>query len=159
MAIAKLKSVFSTGAWINNVKSFFTKINEIIDHLNGNGATGSGSYKKYVASLNQSGTNAPVPTILENTLGNLAWSYDSVGYYLATLTGAFVNADKVVVFISHQYFARETGGLIITKEVTADRYDDNSIFVATAEFDAVSSGNVLQNAVLVNTVIEIRVYN
>lgn len=159
MAIAKLKSVFSTGAWINNVKSFFTKINEIIDYLNGNGITGSGSYKKYVASLNQSSTDAPISTILENTLGNLTWSYDSVGYYLATLTGAFVNADKVVIFVSHQYFANETGGLIITKEVVADRYDDNSIFVATAQYDVVASGNVLQNSVLGNTVIEIRVYN
>lgn len=160
MAIAKLKTVFSTGAWINNVKAFFTKINEIIDYLNGNGATGSGSYKKYVATLEQTGTNPPVATVLENTLdGNITWTYDSVGWYYGTLTGAFPTASKVVVIVGNQYFVRETGGLIITKEVIADRYDADSIFVGTAEYDAVSAGNILMNGVLNNAPIEIRVYN
>jgi hypothetical protein len=36
MSIAKLKTVYSNGAFINNVKAFFNKINEIIDYLNGN---------------------------------------------------------------------------------------------------------------------------
>ena len=117
------------------------------------------SYKKYVGTLTQSNSDAPVAVVLENTLGSITWTYDSVGYYYGTLTGAFATATKVVIFVGHQYFARETGGLIVTKEVVADRYDENSIYVATAQFDAVSSGNVLANAVLHNTPIEIRVYN
>lgn len=159
MAIQKLKTVFSTGAWLNKVKTFYDKINEIIDHINGTGPSGSGSYKKYVATLNQTGINAPVATILDNTLGNITWSYDSVGWYYGTLTGAFTTASKVVILLSRQYFIRETGGVIITHEVIADRNDADSIFVATAEYDAIAGGNVLANAVLVNTGIEIRVYN
>lgn len=31
MAIDKLRTVFSTGAWLNNVKVYFTKINEIVN--------------------------------------------------------------------------------------------------------------------------------
>lgn len=159
MAIDKLKTVFVTGAWLHKVKTFYEKINEIIDYLNGTGTTGSGSYKKYVATLNQTGTNAPVPTILENTLGNITWSYDSVGWYYGTLTNAFSTASKVVILISRQFFIRETGGVIITYEVIADRYDANSVFVGSAKYDGVASGNVLDNGVLVNTGIEIRVYN
>lgn len=119
----------------------------------------SSSYKKYVATLTQTGTNAPVATVLENTLGSITWSYDSTGWYLGTLTGAFATASKVVVFVGNQFFVRETGGIIITKEVVSDRNDENSIFVGSAKYDGVASGNVLDNAVLNNTPIEIRVYN
>jgi hypothetical protein len=45
--------------------------------------------KRYKALLTQTGTNAPVATVLENTLGNLVWARSSSGIYTATLTGAF----------------------------------------------------------------------
>jgi hypothetical protein len=158
MSIDKLKTVFTTGAWLTKVKTFYDKINEIIDYLNGTGSVGSGSYKKYVATLNQTGANAPTATILENTLGNLVWSYDSVGWYYGTLTGVFTSG-RTVVLLSRQFFIRETGGVVITYEVISDRYNNDSIFVGTAAYDGISSGNVAANAVLVNTGIEIRVYN
>lgn len=51
---------------------------------------GGSSYLKYVALLTQSGTDAPVATVLENTLGGtVVWSYDDVGFYVGTLAGAF----------------------------------------------------------------------
>ena len=47
-------------------------------------------YKRYVALLTQSGTDAPVATVLENTLGGtVVWTYDSEGTYIATLAGVF----------------------------------------------------------------------
>lgn len=47
-------------------------------------------YKTYVATLTQSGTNAPVASVLENTLGGtVVWTRDSQGHYTATLAGAF----------------------------------------------------------------------
>jgi hypothetical protein len=47
-------------------------------------------YKKYVALISQSGTNAPVPTILENTLGVVpVWSYGAVGEYYLDYNNAF----------------------------------------------------------------------
>lgn len=47
-------------------------------------------YKVYTALLTQSGTDAPVATVMENTLGGtVVWSYAGVGQYVGTLTGAF----------------------------------------------------------------------
>ena len=52
--------------------------------------SGAASYLVYTALLTQSGTDAPVATVLENTLGGtVVWSYSDVGSYLGTLTGAF----------------------------------------------------------------------
>ena len=36
MSLTKLKTKFANGAWLNNVKEYFTKINEIVDYLNSN---------------------------------------------------------------------------------------------------------------------------
>ena len=47
-------------------------------------------YKVYTALLTQTGTNAPVATVLENTLGGeVVWSYEGAGDYSATLLGRF----------------------------------------------------------------------
>jgi len=46
--------------------------------------------KVYVALLTQSGTDAPIATILKNTLGGeVVWSYDGAGSYIGTLIGVF----------------------------------------------------------------------
>ena len=64
---------------------------------------GGASYLKYVALLTQTGTDAPVATVLENTLGGtVVWTYDSVGYYIGTLAGAFA-ADKTAMDISNNF--------------------------------------------------------
>jgi hypothetical protein len=63
--------------------------------------TDVGTYKEYVATITQATTGAPVPTVLHNTLGGtLVWSRSGVGTYLATLTGAFPTASKVVILTS-----------------------------------------------------------
>jgi len=52
--------------------------------------------KRYVALLTQTGTDAPVATVLTNTLsGPIVWTYNDVGSYTGTLTGAFT-ADKTL---------------------------------------------------------------
>jgi hypothetical protein len=46
--------------------------------------------KIYMALLTQSGTDAPVATVLMNTLGGtVVWTYNGNGSYIATLSGAF----------------------------------------------------------------------
>lgn len=46
--------------------------------------------KTYVALLTQTGTDAPVATVLENTLGGaVVWSYGGAGSYEGTLADAF----------------------------------------------------------------------
>lgn len=61
----------------------------------------NGNPKIYKALLSQSGTNAPVATVLVNTLsGTPVWSYGTVGRYLLTLVGEF-DASKTMIFISN----------------------------------------------------------
>lgn len=48
------------------------------------------TYARYVALLSQSGTDAPVATVLENTLGGtVVWTRADVGDYVGTLSGVF----------------------------------------------------------------------
>lgn len=60
-------------------------------------ADGTPGVKIYRALLLQSGTNAPVATVLENSLGGtLVWSYYDVGVYYVELTGAFPSGRTLV---------------------------------------------------------------
>jgi hypothetical protein len=56
------------------------------------------SYKVYSALLSQSGTNPPVDTILENTLGvTPTWHYDNQGNYHVEALGVFTLGKTVIV--------------------------------------------------------------
>lgn len=46
-------------------------------------------YKVYTALLSQSGTDAPVATVLENTIGTITWLRDGVGSYYASSAALF----------------------------------------------------------------------
>jgi hypothetical protein len=60
--------------------------------------------KKYVAFLNQTGTNAPTATIVENTLGAIpTFSRTDVGEYFMTCPGVFT-VGKTVVFCGNSSF-------------------------------------------------------
>ena len=101
-------------------------------------------YKVYTALLSQSGTSAPVATVLENTLGGtVVWSYVSIGQYRGTLTGAFLS-NKTVVFLTNVY-----GKYFLT----GGRENDNSVMIGT---QAPNGGST--NGDLSNSSIEIRVY-
>ncbi len=55
-----------------------------------NGGGGAAAYLVYTALLSQSDTDAPVATVLENTLGGtVVWSWEGGGEYIGTLAGAF----------------------------------------------------------------------
>jgi hypothetical protein len=60
--------------------------------------TGSLGYKIYSAIMNQSGVAAPVPVILQNTIGNIVWQYVGIGLYSGVLVGAFP-ANKCLAFV------------------------------------------------------------
>ncbi|HRN79970.1 MAG TPA: hypothetical protein PKY29_04425 [Ferruginibacter sp.] len=54
-------------------------------------------YREYVAHLQQEGTDAPVATVLKNTLGGtVVWARSSTGIYTATLVGAFTSGKTTV---------------------------------------------------------------
>ena len=93
MSIDKLKTVYSTGAFVNNVKTFFKKVNEIIDYLNDNPITPyTAPYLNYSVLLTQSGSSAPTTKVLINEIQAtpLVFSRDSAGYYKCDLSSLFV---------------------------------------------------------------------
>ena len=111
---------------------------------NGSGTLSWFGAKKYVALLSQTGTSAPTATVLDNTLGGtLVWSYDGVGSYIGTLTGAFT-LDKTSVMISGVYKGSASGL----------RKTNNTIQITTTA----TSTNTEANALLDSTTIEIKVY-
>ena len=101
-------------------------------------------YKVYTALLSQSGTNAPIATVLENTLGGtVVWSRNGVGDYSGTLNGAFVSG-KTIAF--------QGGSLAVPNSMVRVSSFANSIQVIT------NSGGSIADGILTSTSIEIRVY-
>lgn len=112
------------------------------------GSTGSRPYKVYTALLTQSGTSAPVATVLENTLGGeIVWSYDAAGTYSGTLAGAFTYLKTAT------YITPTNVGALVLHYVTRTSLD--TITVST-KISTVFTG---RDNLLSNTTIEIRVYN
>lgn len=62
-------------------------------------------YKVYTAILNQTGTSAPVATVLENTLGTITFSRDSDGFYKINSSGLFTSNKTVVFFTGYNVLA------------------------------------------------------
>lgn len=96
-------------------------------------AFGTQGIKKYVALLTQSGTNAPVATVLENSLGGtLVWTYEAQGSYLGTLNGAFTlnkthvlagTADAVTGFVKVPLDVATVDGITIQTYVVDEGAD------------------------------------
>jgi hypothetical protein len=113
-------------------------------NVRGNGSLSVG-YKVYTALLTQSGTSAPVATVLDNTLGGtVVWTRSSTGIYIGTLSGVFT-LNK-----THCTGTPSTHPSLLA----LDSNSVNSFSVATED-----SSGVLFDSYLVKTPIEIRVYN
>jgi hypothetical protein len=100
-------------------------------------------YKVYSALLTQSGGSAPIATILQNTLGDLSFEYDGVGYYFINSSSLFTD-NKTAIF-----FGNTNAGFIKMypnndSQLTIEVLDNSASF-----FDGGLAG----------TPIEIRVYN
>ena len=59
------------------------------------------TYKRYIATMNQTGTSAPVAHVLENTIGAIKWFRISTGLYYARLSGAFPSASNTYLMMSN----------------------------------------------------------
>ena len=90
---------------------------------------------------------APVVNILENTIGDITWFYDSVGNYHGTLNGQFIEGKT---FINNQALHINGGPYI----VVIDRADNDTITINTNPL--MGGGNV--DSLLLDTPIEIRIY-
>lgn len=105
--------------------------------------------KKYVALLSQTGTSAPVATVLLNTLGATpTWSYVDVGQYRITATGKFT-LEKTAATVS-QVDSDAGKRMVYQNDVdTIDVYSYDSL--GAANNDSLNDGEAY-------TVIEITVY-
>lgn len=102
-------------------------------------------YKVYSALLTQSGTDAPTAIVLENTIGEIVWSYNDIGDYTGTLVGAF-NINKVFSIVENSIIGIN---LFIIANTTND-----TINLQSCDF----IGNYVNDNMNL-TPIEIRVYN
>lgn len=101
-------------------------------------------YKVYTALLTQSGTNPPVATVLENTIGNIWWSYNGVNQFEVKSNDLFTE-DKTILFIQGSNDGDTSSSSILNNLYHIDSDTINCV---------VSSGGNLNR-----TSIEIRVYN
>lgn len=108
--------------------------------------------KKYVALLTQSGTDPPVATVLENSLGGtVSYSYTSFGTYEATATGLLVSG-KTIIRISSTLMDIGGSDGALSARIEPITFP-NSFAIKT-----ISVGNGDENELLNQTPIEIIVY-
>lgn len=147
--IDKLKNRFVTGTFVADVKQYFTKINEIIDYLNNQ--VPAVNYKIYRALMTQTGGDDPVVTVLENTLGEtITWLRDSTGIYSANSSGIFLQNKTFLTINKSDYSGRQ---------FSFYRADNDRLEVVTEYFDNLIIGFVQNDNILINTSVEIIIYN
>ena len=146
----------------NFVTPPYTNTDEIIEPYDCGSAGGQSSvaYSVYTALMSQSGTNAPTVTILENTIGDIVWTYAAVGSYNGTLTGAFPS-NKVFWIVGNEAQYNNGPQSYTSKTRMIYRVTDDIINISNNEIvftaGSFTSSNRYNN--IVNVPIEIRVYN
>jgi hypothetical protein len=124
-----------------------TNGNLLLNSPNGNVVVNG--VKVYKALLTQVELEAPVATVLENSLGGtIVWSRDSAGFYIGSLVGVFPNELKVFSLLGMQ---KNDNDVVFQQGWN----DADSIYVATYNIDG---GTVLADSLLINTSILIEVY-
>lgn len=117
-------------------------------------------YKVYTALLTQTDTNAPVATILENTLSeDVTWTRDDVGIYIASVPSLFP-VDKTFLICTQQTNQTNpnypgTGGCY---RADFSPYSDGRLLLQIVMDDASGTSEFGDNT-LYNHSVEIRVYN
>ena len=108
-----------------------------------NGESVGLKYKVYTALLTQSGMDAPVATVLENTIGEIVWRRVNEGQYECELTDAFIE-DKTGILTT------------ATFDGYVEAYWNN---VNTCQVITFNTSGVYTDGYLYKQLIEIRVYN
>ena len=127
LTLKVLKSPRNDNSWLIDFSGFKSKKN----------------YKVYTAIINQTGTNDPVPIVLENTLGwPIIWTRNSIGEYYGSNYGAFVFEKTFCLTGNTREYA-----ILIAPE------DEDTMILAKSD----SAGNPID--FVSNLFVEIRVYN
>jgi len=133
----------NVGAANNNLDTFFVATGITPNSWGEGQGTGNGTLAY--------NTGAPVATILENTIGNVWFTYSDVGLYTVKSNDLFT-LNKTICSLSNSLFGGIgdfNSNLIFYSSVTAN----NEIYIVS------SIGGSFANNQLSNTPIEIRVYN
>ena len=96
----------------------------------------------------ESNLGAPVATVLENTIGNIWFTYDGVGYYSIKSYNLFTDQKTT-------FFFGPLDNNIGNPIVSTDHFGNNTSNYSFFTTDTIAG----QNGLLYNTPIEIRVYN
>ena len=133
------------------------------ESLNQTTPVDSRPYKVYTALLNQSGTNDPVATVLENTLGyDIVWSRFNAGGYKATATKfAVEDVNKFYCNIGNKLLS------VASTDIVSYIVEASSLPVGSPSSFEVYTKTILNSTGVVTrgdnilefTPIEIRVYN
>lgn len=108
--------------------------------LGADGRWSWGGPSEYVALLTQSGTDAPVATVLKNTLGGtVVWSYAGVGVYEGTLAGAFPISQCVGWTGANDFNAVDTS----QAQPRVVRVDNDTIRITSVDGDGIMTGTPL----------------
>jgi hypothetical protein len=109
-------------------------------------------YTVYTALLTQAGTAAPVATVLQNTTGGtITWTRNSIGRYLATISGATYTANKTAILLTSGSTSATDGRFLKVED------SGNTTIQALYNFD--TSANTSQDGVVAGAMIEIRIYS
>ena len=109
-------------------------------------------YTVYTALLTQAGTAAPVATVLQNTTGGtITWTRNSIGRYLATISGATYTANKTAILLTSGSTSATDGRFLKVED------SGNTTVQALYNFD--TSANTSQDGVVTGSMIEIRIYS
>lgn len=112
--------------------------------------SGSLPYKIYTCLMNQSLTDAPIPTVLQNTIGEIIWNREESGIYHGILANAFIDG-KTVCMQNQKIYVNDNDAKIYIRSL---RESDNSISLVTCDFTTTDP----QDGKLTDLYIEIRVY-
>lgn len=103
--------------------------------------------KEYIARLDQSGTDAPVPIVIKNTLGPVTWSRFSTGVYKLESAGLFT-ANKTVVLAPQIHFLGSSQPRV---PVSAPVYiSDSEVRISTTRIDFDTNQIVSVDGQLIN---------
>ncbi|MFH1852545.1 MAG: hypothetical protein ABIA75_09385 [Candidatus Neomarinimicrobiota bacterium] len=91
--------------------------------------------KVYRALLTQTGTDAPVATVLENSLGGvLVWTRSSTGVYTGTLAGVFLSGK--VFGVSSAFWDNQ---LEVVVPITCYRNSDDTVLLSVSSDESLDN--------------------
>jgi hypothetical protein len=109
-------------------------------------------YKVYTALVTQEGVDAvPIAIELENTIGDISYTYNTVGSY-SIISDSLFTSNKTTIFVGPLNNGLVDGFCVLSS------VSISQILISTNTINALST-IISSDQMLINTPIEIRVYN